>query len=326
MMVKGVALAVVLAFVSLTATAAQAQPAAKVYRLGWLGITDTPYYTAAFIRGLQERGYRQGENIAIERRYFEGNVDRVAELAAELVRLKPDVIVSAGNVPTQALRRETATIPIIMATSADPVGAGLVASLARPGGNITGMTQDVGLEVVLKTMQLLKEAIPASSRVAILLDPRNPPNVIALPLLQKVAPSLALTLYPFEIRTAADIEQAFATMTRKPVDALLVLPNPVTITHRKLQIDLAAENKIPAMYWWRELTDLGGLMSYGIDFADQWHRVAGYVDRILKGTRPAELPIEQPSKFELIINLKTAKALGLTIPRSVLLQAAQLIE
>lgn len=325
-MVRDIALTVVLAFGSLVATATQAQPAAKVYRLGWLGITDTPYYTAAFIRGLQERGYRQGENIVIERRYFEGKVDRVAELAAELVRRKPDVIVSAGNVPTQALRRETATIPIIMATSADPVGAGLVASLARPGGNITGMTQDVGLEVLLKTMQLLKEAIPTSSRVAILLDPRNPPNVVALPLLQKAAPSLALTLYPFEIRTAADMEHAFAAMTRKPVDALLVLPNPVTITHRKLQIVLAAENKIPAMYWWRELTDLGGLMSYGIDFGDQWHRAAGYVDRILKGTRPAELPIEQPSKFELIINLKTAKALGLTIPRSVLLQADQLIE
>lgn len=325
-MVRDVVLTVVLAFGLLTATAAQAQPAAKVYRLGWLGITDAPYYTAAFIRGLQDRGYRQGENIVIERRYFEGQVDRVAELAAELVRLKPDVIVSTGNVPTQALRRETATIPIIMATSADPVGAGLVASLARPGGNITGMTQDVGLEVLLKTMQLLKEALPASSRVAILLDPRNPPNVAALPLLQKAAPSLALTLYAFEIRTAADMEHAFAAMKRKPVDALLVLPNPVTIAHRKLQIDLAAENKIPTMYWWRELTDLGGLMSYGIDFADQWHRAAGYVDRILKGTRPAELPIEQPSKFELIINLKTAKALGLTIPRSVLLQADQLIE
>lgn len=322
-MLRAAALTVVLALGPLSA---QSQPAGKVYRVGWLGITHTPAYTAAFVRGLRERGYREGENVVIERRYFEGKVDRVPGLAAELVRLKPDVIVTAGNVPTQAIGRETTTIPIVMATSADPVGAGLVASLARPGGNITGMTQDVGLEVLVKTMQLLKEAIPGSSQVAVLLDPRNPPNVSALPLLQKAAPNLALTLHPFEIRSPADIELAFAAMTRRPVDALLVLPNPVTITHRKLQVDLAAEHKIPAMYWWRELTNLGGLMSYGVDFADQWRRAAGYVDRVLKGARPAELPIEQPTKFELVINLKVAKALGLTIPRSLLLQADELIE
>jgi putative tryptophan/tyrosine transport system substrate-binding protein len=322
-MLRAAALTVVLALCPHTA---QTQPAAKVYRVGWLGITDTPAYTAAFVRGLRERGYREGENVVIERRYFEGKVDRVPGLAAELVRLKPDVIVTAGNVPTQAVSRETASIPIVMATSADPVGAGLVASLARPGGNITGMTQDVGLEALVKTMQLLKEAIPRSSQVAILLDPRNPPNVSALPLLQKAAPNLALTLHPFEIRSPADMAQAVAAMRRKPVDALLVLPNPVSITHRKLQVDLAAEHKVPAMYWWRELTNLGGLMSYGVDFTDQWRRAAGYVDRILKGAKPAELPIEQPTKFELVINLKTAQALGLTIPRSLLLQADELIE
>jgi putative ABC transport system substrate-binding protein len=322
-MLRAVALTVVLALGPLTA---QTQPAAKAYRIGWLGITDTPAYTAAFVRGLRDRGYREGENVVIERRYFEGKVDRVPGLAAELVRLKPDVIVTAGNIPTQAVRRETATIPIVMATSADPVGAGLVASLARPGGNITGMSQDVGLEVLVKTMQLLKEAIPRSSQVAILLDPRNPPNASALALLQKAAPNLALTLHPFEIRSPADIEQAFAAMTRKAVDALLVLPNPVTITHLKLQVDLAAEHKVPAMYWWRELTNLGGLMSYGVDFTDQWRRAAGYVDRILKGAKPAELPIEQPTKFELVINLKTAKTLGVAIPRSLLVQADEIIE
>jgi putative tryptophan/tyrosine transport system substrate-binding protein len=322
-MLRTVALTVLFALGPVTA---QSQPAGKVYRVGWLGITDSPAYTAAFVRGLRERGYREGENVMIERRYFEGKVDRVPGLAAELVRLKPDVIVTAGNVPTQAVSRETASIPIVMATSADPVGAGLVASLARPGGNITGMTQDVGLEALVKTMQLLKEAIPRSSQVAILLDPRNPPNVSALPLLQKAAPNLALTLHPFEIRSPADMAQAVAAMRRKPVDALLVLPNPVSITHRKLQVDLAAEHKVPAMYWWRELTNLGGLMSYGVDFTDQWRRAAGYVDRILKGAKPAELPIEQPTKFELVINLKTAQALGLTIPRSLLLQADELIE
>jgi putative tryptophan/tyrosine transport system substrate-binding protein len=322
-MLRTVALTVLFALGPVTA---QSQPAGKVYRVGWLGITDSPAYTAAFVRGLRERGYREGENVMIERRYFEGKVDRVPGLAAELVRLKPDVIVTAGNIPTQALRRETTTIPVVMATSADPVGAGLVASLARPGGNITGMTQDVGLEVLVKTMQLLKEAIPRSSQLAIVLDPRNPPNVRALPLLQKAAPDLGLTLHPFEIRSPADVEHAFAAMRRKPVDALLVLPNPVTITHRKLQVDLAAEHKIPAIYWWRELTNLGGLMSYGVDFADQWRRAAGYVDRVLKGAKPGELPIEQPTKFELVINLKTAKALGLTIPRSLLLQADELIE
>jgi putative ABC transport system substrate-binding protein len=322
-MLRAVALAGVLALGPLTA---QTQPAGKVHRIGWLGITDTPAYTAAFVRGLRERGYREGENVVIERRYFEGKVERVPALAAELVRLKPDVIVTAGNVPTQAVRRETTTIPIVMATSADPLGAGLVASLARPGGNITGMTQDVGLEVLVKTMQLLKEAIPKSSQVAIVLDPRNPPNVSALPLLQKAAPELALKLQAFEIRSAADIEQAFAAMAGKAFDALLVLPNPVTITHRKLQVDLAAEHKVPAMYWWRELTSLGGLMSYGVDFADQWRRAAGYVDRVLKGAKPADLPIEQPTKFELVINLKTARALGLTIPRSLLLQADEIIE
>ena len=325
-MVKGVVLIAVLAVGSLAPSAAETQAAAKVYRLGWLGISDTPLYTAAFTRGLQERGYRQGENIVIERRYFEGKVDQLPALAAELLRLKPDVIVTAGNVPTQALMRETSTIPIIMATSSDPVGTGLVASLARPGGNITGMTQDVGLEVLLKTMQLLKEALPKSSHVAVLFDPRNSPNVMALPMLQKAAPGLALTLYPFEIRNPADMRYAFAAMTQKPINALLVLPNAVTITHRQLQIDLAAEHRMPAMYWWRELTSLGGLMSYGVDFAEQWRRAAGYVDRVLQGAKPSELPIEQPTKFELVINLKTAKALGVAMPQSILVQADEMIE
>lgn len=322
-MLRAAALAVVLALGVLSAAA---QPAGKVHRVGWLGITDTPAYTAAFVRGLRERGYREGENLVLERRYFEGNVDRVAVLAVELVRLKPDVIVTAGNIPTQAVRRETSTIPIVMATSADPVGAGLVASLARPAGNITGMTQDVGLEILVKTMQLLKEALPLSSRVGVLLDPRNPPNVSALPLLGKAAQNLAITLQPFEIQGPTDIQRAFAAMARTPVDALLVLPNPVTITHRKLQVDLAAQHKIPAMYWWRELTTIGGLMSYGVDFADQWRRAAGYVDRILQGAKPADLPIEQPTKFELVVNLRAAKALGVTIPRALLLQADELIE
>lgn len=319
------AAALALAF-ALGVPGAAAQPAGKVYRVGWLGITDTPAYTAAFVRGLRERGYREGGNLVLERRYFEGNVDRVAALAAELVRLRPDVIVAAGNIPIQALRRETWAIPIVMATSVDPVGAGLVASLARPGGNITGMTQDVGLEILVKTMQLLKEAVPRAAQVGVLLDPRNPPNVSALPLLRKAAQNLAITLQPFEIQGPADVERAFAAMARTPVDALLVLPNPVTITHRQLQIDLAAQHKIPAMYWWRELATIGGLMSYGVDFADQWRRAAGYVDRILQGAKPADLPIEQPTKFELVVNLRAAKALGLALPPALLLQADELIE
>jgi len=304
---------------------AKAQQTGKVYRLGFLGIGGAPHLVEVLVQRLRELGYVEGQNLVIERRYTEGNMERIPTLAAELVGLKVDVIVALGTAATQAFRRETATIPIVMVGGVDPVGAGLVASLARPGGNVTGLLQDVGQGVLVKTLEILRELVPKSSRVAVLVGPLQQ-NIDAFNLLKLAATTLTVALQPVTIQSPGDIEAAFAAMVRDRTDALLVLPNPLVIAHRRRVVDLAARHRIPAAYWWREMVSVGGLISYGVDWPDLFRRAATLVDKILKGAKPADLPVEQPTKFELVINLKTAKALKLTIPQSLLLRADEVIE
>ena len=307
-----------------------AHQAGKVRRIGYLSGTSMPRPGAspaweAFLLRLRELGYVEGQNLQIEWRFSDGNVQRLPGLAAELVGLNPDVIVVLGTPATQAVRRETATIPIVMVGGVDPVEAGLVASLARPGGNVTGTLQDVGQDALVKTLGLLEEMVPRSSRVPALVGPHRV-NVDAFELLKRAATTLGLTLHAVNIAGPSDIEQAFAAMARDRPDALMVLPSHPVIVHRQLVVDLALRHRIPAAYWFREMVNIGGLMSYGVDWTEVYRRAADYVGRILGGAKPADLPVEQPAKFELVINLKTAKALGLMIPPSMLLRANHVID
>jgi len=311
---------------------AEAQQPKKVSRLGYLSpvdaATDSP--RAEGIRlALRELGYIEGQNIAIEYRYAEGKVDRAPELAAELVRLKVDAIVVAGGTPSvQSAMNATKTIPIVMmGQGSDPVRAGLVESLARPGGNVTGLTA-LGRELGGKRLELLKEAIPKLSRVAVLYDPANPPSLHEVKeLLPADARALKLTIQPWEIRAVDDFEKVFAALNKQRPDGLYVVTaGPVMRPNEKRIAGFALKSRLPSVYDSRGYVEAGGLMSYGADFADSYRRVAYYVDRILKGTKPADLPVEQPTKFELVINLKTAKQIGLTIPQSVLYRADKVIK
>jgi len=265
------------------------------------------------------------ENINIERRSAEGKLDRLPDLAAELVRLKVDVIVASSNLAIVALKKATQTIPIVMSIVADPVGAGFVASLARPGGNITGLTV-ISEQLSRKRLELLKEINAKITRVAVFRSPTTPTHTVLWEETRTAATALGMKVFPVDIRVPKDIEGAFSTMAREHAEGLIVLPEPVSLTTTTQIVDLAAKARLPAMYPWNEFTRAGGLMAYSPNRDDLWRRSAIYVDRILKGAKPAELPIEQPTKFELIINLKTAKALGLTIPQSLLLRADQIIE
>jgi putative ABC transport system substrate-binding protein len=267
-----------------------------------------------------------GQNIAIEYRFAEGRLERLPELAVELVRLKVDVILATSSPPALAAKNATRTIPIVMATSADPVGLGLVASLAWPGGNVTGLSFSVGLDVAGKELELLKETVPNVRRVAVLSNSGNPGNALALENVKTRARSLGVQLQILEARGPNELESAFKAMARERAEAFLVIPDSVFGFHRDRIQELAAKNRLPAMYGLREHTEAGGLMSYAVDLRDSLRRSATYVDKILKGAKPADLPIEQPTKYELIINLKTAKALGLTIPPSVLARADEVIE
>ena len=306
----------------------EAQEPGKAPRVGFLGPrsrTDGQPFVAAFLQGLRELGWVEGQNIVIEYRFAEGRLERLPDLAAELVRLKVDAILATSTPPAVAAKNATRTIPIVMATSADPVGSGLVASLARPGGNVTGLSFSVGLDVVGKELELLKETVPNVRRVAVLSNPGNPGNVLALGTVKTTARSLGVQLQILEARGPNEFEAAFAEMARERAGALLVMPDAVFGFHRVPLQDLVAKSRLPAMYGLREHTEAGGLMSFAVDLRDGLRRSATYVDKILKGARPADLPIEQPTKFELVINLKTAKALGLTIPPSVLVRAAEVI-
>jgi len=308
--------------------AAEAQPAGKVYRIGRL-IPGPPIessaFEEAFRQGLHELGYVEGQNLVIEYRYAEGSLDRLRDLADELVRLKVDVIVTGGVAAVRAAEHATRTIPIVMAATFDPLGQGLVASLAHPGGNITGLSF-LSAELPGKRLELLKETVPQSTRIAVLANPANPSYESHMHNLTVAARALGLQLHIVEVRRADVLDNAFTAMTHAGADALIVLSDPLLMDSLRGRVtDLAATHRLPAMYDWRMYVDAGGLMAYGPSLSDTHRRAAGYVDKILKGAKPADLPVEQPTKFELVINLKTAKALGLTIPPTMLFQADEVI-
>jgi putative ABC transport system substrate-binding protein len=311
--------------------AGEAQPAGKVYRIGYLS-AQSPSAEAAhldpFRQALRDLGYVEGQNIDIEYRFAEGKLDRLAGFASELVRLNVDVMITGGTPGTRAALRATRTIPLVITVVGDPIEAGLVASLARPGGNVTGLTQ-MAPQLNGKRLELLKEAFPKISRVAVFVDAalRSLQLPASLQEAQMAAASLGLKLQPLEIRGPnPDWDGAFGAATSQGAGALMTLPGPVVDLHRKRIVNLAAKNRLPAIYPTREFVEVGGLMSYGPDHADLKRRAATYVDKLLKGAKPAELPVEQPTKFELVISRKTAKALGLIIPPPLLLRADQVIE
>jgi putative ABC transport system substrate-binding protein len=317
-------------FVTLGASGeiAEAQQGKKIHRIGYLGATF-PVATAArveaFRQGLKELGYIEGKNIASEYRWAEGKFDRLPHLAAELVRLKVDVIVTGGPAGTRPAREATATIPIVMAFDNDPVGSGFVASLARPGGNITGLSI-LSPEISGKRLELLREIVPRLSRVAVLGNSTEPGNAQVLRETELAAGAFGVQLQYLDVLAPKDIESAFQAASKGRADAVLVLANPVTISQRKQIAELAVKNRLPAIYPWPEFVEDGGLMTYGASITDLFRRAATYVDKILKGAKPADLPVEQPTKFELIINLKAAKQIGLTIPQSVLYRADKVIK
>jgi putative ABC transport system substrate-binding protein len=308
--------------------AIEAQPAGKLWRVGYLSSSSAERErarVAAFEQGLQELGYLEGKSIFIEQRYAGGEFERLPELAAELARLKVDVFVVAGAPAAHAAKKASSVIPIVMTAVADPVGMGLVASLARPGGSITGLS-DFNTGVVVKRLELLREVVPSISRVVVLLNPMNPSNPPQLKLTQAAAATLAVTLLAFDAKRADEIDRAFLAMKTERPGGLIVIGDPLLGSHAKRIVELSTRNRLPAIYWNREFPEGGGLMSYGTNFDDLWHQAATYVDKILKGAKPGDLPVEQPTKFEFVINLKTAKALGLTIPPSLLQRADQVIE
>jgi putative tryptophan/tyrosine transport system substrate-binding protein len=310
---------------------AQAQHVKKIWQIGYLssGNTATDSARTEGIRlALRERGYIEGQNIAIEYRYAEGKRDRFADLAAEMVRLKVDLILVAGaDRAIRAAMSVTKTIPIVMAgTGTDPVEAGFVESLARPGGNVTGIT-NLGAQLGGKRLELLKEAVGKVIHVAVLYDPTNPSHVHELKEeLPPAARALKLTLQSWELPDANSIERVFAALNKQRPDGLYVLGGPLMRANQKQIVGLALKSRLPSMFFTRAAVDDGGLMSYGADVADSYRRVAYYVDRILKGAKPADLPIEQPTKFEFVVNLKTAKQIGVTIPPDVLARATKIIK
>jgi putative tryptophan/tyrosine transport system substrate-binding protein len=312
-------------------SSADAQQGKKVPRIGYLSSRDlaTEAPRAGAIRlGLREFGYIEGQNIAIEYRYAEGNRDRYPELAAELVRLKVDIIVvSGGDLQTQAAKNATKTIPIVMVGGGtDPVEAGLVESLARPGGNVTGLT-NLTRELGGKRLELLKEAVPKLARVAVLYEPASPPTLREVKeILPVPVRELGLALQPWEVRNADGFEKVFAALNKDRPDGLYVPASALLAANQKRIVGFALKSRLPSVFGNREAVDSGGLMYYGADQADIYRRVAYYVDRILKGTKPADLPVEQPTKFELMINLKTAKQIGVTIPQSLLYRADKVIK
>ena len=311
----------------LTQLLSAAQKPAKVSRIGYLsaGPSGPSPNIEVFREGLRALGYAEGQTIAIEYRYAAGRDDRLPGLAAELVRLKVDLIVTDSSPAARAAKNKTKIIPIVMAASGDPVGTGLVASLARPGGNITGLTH-LSPELSGKRLELLKEAFPKASRVAVLWNAANPDKVSDFRETEAAARALGVQLQSLEVRVPNDFDKAFAAATSKRAHALLTLTDPLTGSHGRRILDFALKNRLPAMYGERGFVDAGGLMSYGHIPADLHRRSAMYVDKILKGTKPADLPIEQPIRFELVINLKTAKQIGLTIPPNLLARADKVIK
>ena len=308
---------------------ADARSAGTMRRIGYLSnttIAGNRHVHEAFVQGLRDRGWTVGRNVAIEYRWAEGKSERLAGLAEDLVRRKVDVIVALGTPPSVAAMKATQAIPIVMVSAADPVRLGLVASLPSPGGNVTGTSFDVGLELFGKQLELFKEALPALRRVAVLSNAANPAQEIAVGNVKLAARSLGLDVQHVAVRQAAEFDAAFGAMTREKADGLIVLVDAFFVLHREQLADLAARNMLPSMFGFREFVDAGALMSYGPSAPDLAKQAAGYVDKILKGARPGDLPVEQPTRFELVVNLRTAKVLGLGLPRSFLLRADGVVE
>ena len=308
---------------------AEAQQAKKVPRIGYLGNSSPtlePDLLEAFRQGLRDLGYVEGKNIIIEYRWADGKYDRFPNLVADLVRLNVSVIITAGTPGTLAAKQATKTIPIVMAVAGDAVGAGLVGSLARPGGNVTGSTT-LARDLEGKRLELLKEIVPKLSRVAVLLNPANPFTALDWKEAQVSAEALHVKLEPVEeVKAAEEFETAFARIVRQHPGAVLMLADRFLLANRARIVDFAAQRRLPAMYPYQEVVVGGGLISYGPSYSDLFRRAATYVDKILKGRKPADLPVEQPMKFELVINLKAAKQIGLMIPPNVLLRADKVIK
>jgi ABC-type uncharacterized transport system substrate-binding protein len=305
--------------------ATNAQQAGRIYRLGLLSVTPTPHLMEAWRQGLRDHGWIEGQNLVVEARFSEGVDARFPQLAAELIQLKVDVIVAVSDPAVEAAKQATTSIPIVMAAGTDPIVAGFVSNLARPGGNITGMPI-FSDELTAKQLQLLKELVPGISRISVIVPTAFPAGMKMWSVAQAAAPSLGLILRRIDVNVPDDLERAFATMSRQRPDAILVTPTTVVYVHAARLVDFAATNKLPSMYSFRESVLAGGLISYSTALPDLFRHVGIYVDKIFKGAKPGDLPIQQPTKFELVINLKTAKALGLTIPPSLLLRADQVIE
>ena len=306
---------------------ARAQPSGKTYRIGFLGpgsYAERKRDIDALRMCLRRLGYEEGRNIVIEYRWAEGRYDRLPELAAELVNLNVDVLVTAGTPGALAAKQATSTIPIVLAAVGDPVAAGIVGSLARPGGNVTGLTFFF-VETCAKRVELIKEAIPALSRIAVLINPANPSHQLALPTMQGMASALGTELVPVETKGLDDIAATIATMTARGAQALVAIDDPRFISIARQIAELALQNSLP-MIGFKPQAEAGALMEYGVDLADLYSRSAAFVDKILKGTPPADLPIERAVKFELVVNLKTAKRLGIELPASVLIRADEVIE
>jgi ABC-type uncharacterized transport system substrate-binding protein len=327
--VKPTVIRLAIAVLSLAPTLpSNAQSPQKIHRIGFIQ-TAAPHEMVHLIRaldeGLRDLGYVEGRNIVFERRFAGGRQERLPALAAELVRLNVDVIVTGSNPVIAAVKQATTSIPVVMAVSRDPVGAGFIASLARPGGNITGLSNHPDPGIIGKNLELLKEAVPRLSRVALLWNPVPPGAETDRKAAESAARKLGLTLRIVEVRGRDELEGAFAAMARERVDGFFVPSDPITFTARDQVVLLAARHRLPAVYWQREFVELGGLMSYGSNLARQYRRAAAYVDKILKGARPGDLAVEQAATFETLVNLSTAKSLGLTIPQSVLLRADEVI-
>jgi len=310
--------------------AAHAQQAERMRRIGVLlpATADDPEFqarVAAFVQGLQQLGWTEGRNVRIDIRWGAGDAERIRRYAAELVALAPDVILAAGGATVGPLFQATRTVPIVFTLTPDPVGAGFVDSLARPGGNVTGFTNfEFGIGV--KWLELLKEIAPRVTRAAVLRDPTIPAGIGEFGAIQAVAPSVGIELRPIDVREAGEIERAVTAFARSSNNGLIVSSNALASVHRNLIVTLAARHRLPAVYPFRFFVTIGGLASYGPDTIDPHHRAAGYVDRILKGEKPADLPVQAPTKYELVINLKTAKALDLDVPPTLLARADEVIE
>jgi ABC-type uncharacterized transport system substrate-binding protein len=308
-----------------TAPVADAQQREKLPKIGFLSASPPKLSLDPFREGMRHHGYVEGQNIILEVRSAASNRGRLDELVADLVRRNVDIIVAGGSDSIRAAMRATKTIPIVMAQTADAVGSGFAASLARPGGNVTGLSSQAAA-IGEKRIQLIKEVVPKATRIAVLINPANPSHSPALTVLDKAARSLGIEIHAVEVREAKDLESAFRAVVKARADAFLLLADSMLFNHREQILKFAFRSRLPSVYWRREFAEAGGLISYGVDNPAMYRRAATYVDKILKGAKPAELPVEQPSELEVLVNLKTARALGIQIPQSLLIRATRVIE